>query len=266
MFLDAALQMVIALANGLAQAAPTMIPQITELIIQIVNILVSNAPLLIQAAVALLLALVQGLIAALPILIEAMPQIIGAIVNAIIAILPQLIAMGFQIVQMLVEGIRQSGPGILSALGMALAAALLGAGLIVAKFISIGKNVVDAVWKGIVGNKEIFFKRVSDFFAGLVKKAKDALGIKSPSKPFLEIGANLSDATRLGFMRQFKALERNVQQAMGGLPTFALDGMSAGGGFGMQTVSNSEAYAFYGPVIIQESAGSLGQAVKAKRF
>lgn len=266
MFLDAALQMVIALANGLAQAAPTLIPQITGLIIQIVNILVSNAPLLSEAGIALLLAVVQGLITALPILIEAMPQIIGAIVNAILAILPQVMAMGIQLIQIFVQGITQSGPGILSALGRALAAALLGAGLIAAKFLTIGKNIVDSVWKGIQANASKFYNDVKNFFVGLVNKAKEALSINSPSKPFIEIGSSIVEGTGLGFKRQFKKFETSISQAMGNLPNLAFDGMSAGARFGMQTVSNSEAYAFYGPVIIQESAGSLGQAVKAKRF
>jgi len=264
MLIDVALQIVIALANGLAQAAPTMIPQITELIIQIVNILVSNAPLLATAAIALLLALVQGLIAALPILVEAMPQIIGAIVNAIIAILPQVTAMGFQIIQMLINGITQSGPGILSALGRALAAALLGAGLIVAKFLTIGKGIVDSVWKGIQANASKFYNDVKNFFAGLVKKAKDAIGMKSPIPGFVDIGEGIMDSTALGITRRFGNLSNILRNAMGGLLNFSFDGMSVGGGFGMQSVSNSESFANYGTLIIQESAGSLVQSVKAK--
>lgn len=55
------------------------------------------------------------------------------------------------------------------------------------KMLSIGKDIVSGVWKGIKGAASTFTKNVKSFFSGIVKGAKDALGINSPSKVFAEV-------------------------------------------------------------------------------
>jgi len=50
----------------------------------------------------------------------------------------------------------------------------------------IGTNIVDGVYEGIKGAEQNFASRVSSFFSGIVNRAKDALGISSPSKRFSE--------------------------------------------------------------------------------
>lgn len=50
------------------------------------------------------------------------------------------------------------------------------------RMIDIGRNVVSGVWRGICDAKDRLFDNVKHFFSGIVDSAKDALGIRSPSR------------------------------------------------------------------------------------
>jgi TP901 family phage tail tape measure protein len=80
------------------------------------------------------------------------------------------------------------------------------------KMLSIGSNIVDGVWKGIVSAKNRFVSNVKGFFKGVVDGAKSALGIHSPSTVFAnEIGAYLPPGVTNGFKSAMPAMLRNIQ-------------------------------------------------------
>lgn len=66
------------------------------------------------------------------------------------------------------------------------------------KMKDIGKNIVRGVWNGITGLGSWLTKKVKNFFSGIVDGVKDTLGIKSPSRVFMEIGAYTSEGMALG--------------------------------------------------------------------
>lgn len=55
------------------------------------------------------------------------------------------------------------------------------------KMLSIGKDIVSGVWRGIQNSASTFYSNIKGFFSGLVDKAKNALGINSPSKVFANV-------------------------------------------------------------------------------
>ena len=78
--------------------------------------------------------------------------------------------------------------------------------------LSIGSNIVDGVWKGIMSAKNRFVSNVKGFFKGIVDGAKSALGIHSPSTVFAnEIGAYLPPGVTNGFKSAMPAMLRNIQ-------------------------------------------------------
>ena len=60
------------------------------------------------------------------------------------------------------------------------------AGSIPSKFVTIGKNIIDGVKKGISGAVSGLYSHIKSVLSGLVEKAKKALGINSPSKVFAD--------------------------------------------------------------------------------
>lgn len=80
------------------------------------------------------------------------------------------------------------------------------------KMLSIGSNIVDGVWKGIMSAKDRFVSNVKGFFKGIVDGAKSALGIHSPSTVFAnEIGVFLPPGVTNGFKSAMPAMLRNIQ-------------------------------------------------------
>ena len=80
------------------------------------------------------------------------------------------------------------------------------------KMLSIGSNIVEGVWKGIMSAKNRFVSNVKGFFKGIVDGAKSALGIRSPSTVFAnEIGVYLPPGVTNGFKSAMPAMLRNIQ-------------------------------------------------------
>ena len=78
---------------------------------------------------------------------------------------------------------------------------------------SIGKNIVEGVWNGIVGMAGWIKDKVSGFFKGIVDGAKSALGIHSPSRVFRdEIGKYMAQGVGVGFENE----SENVKDSMEG--------------------------------------------------
>lgn len=113
---EAAVQLVSALAMGLAEAAPTLIPAAIDAVLQICSALLSaeSIQLLLDAAVALLMGLVEGITTALPMLAEQAPVIISELVNALIMNLPMLVEAAITLMLALYEGIFSMYPTVWS--------------------------------------------------------------------------------------------------------------------------------------------------------
>ena len=63
--------------------------------------------------------------------------------------------------------------------------------IIFPKMKEVGKNAISGIWEGIKGMWNNFWDNVGEFIDGFVQGFKDALGIKSPSGVFIEIGKDI---------------------------------------------------------------------------
>lgn len=95
----------------------------------------------------------------------------------------------------------------LAAKGVQAATDLLNAVINTAKgmpgeIMAIGSNIVSGVWQGIINAKDKFFADVKSFFSNLIQGAKDALGIKSPSRVFRDqVGKMIVKGLQVGITR-----------------------------------------------------------------
>lgn len=125
----------------------------------------------------------------MPQMINVAGELVMAFVEVIIENLPQIVEMGVEIMVKLVAGIISELPFFISKVPEIIVAFV---NAIVAEFpkvITVGKNIVDGVWQGILNAKAEFVANVRDFFSGIVDSVKEALDINSPSKVFAnEVG------------------------------------------------------------------------------
>ena len=79
------------------------------------------------------------------------------------------------------------------------------------KMASVGKAIVNGVWRGIQNARSSFYSKVKSFFSGIVRAAKGALGIHSPSKVFEEeVGAEIPPGAEKGIEKKMPALIRST--------------------------------------------------------
>lgn len=84
-----------------------------------------------------------------------------------------------------------------------------------AKFITIGKQIIDGIKSGIKNAISGLYKSIEDSLKGLVGKAKKALGIHSPSKVFAdEVGKNAALGIGVGFKKAMSGVSSTMRKAM----------------------------------------------------
>jgi len=76
--------------------------------------------------------------------------------------------------------------------------AVASVGRAISGFVGIGKNIVEGMWKGIIGAKDWFMKKLGSFVNLLPAFVKKILGIHSPSLVFAEIGKFLVQGLSVG--------------------------------------------------------------------
>lgn len=187
-FLDAGLQIITGLMNGLAQGAPQVMSTMAETIVGLIEVIISNLPALIEAALQMITALQTGLLQALPVLIEALPQLVDAIVQGIIALLPILI-QGF--VQFF-GGIAQAMPQIVMAIVTVLPQLIEG---IVQGIIALIPLIVTAgieLFKGLLSNIGEIIAAMSELLPELINGIVEALIALAPM--LAEAGIQLCQA------------------------------------------------------------------------
>jgi len=74
----------------------------------------------------------------------------------------------------------------------------------------IGKDIINGLWNGISSMVGDLFAGVSNIAGGLVNSAKKALGIKSPSKEFEEIGMYTGEGFVIGLNKSFASMNSEV--------------------------------------------------------
>ena len=103
--LDAGIQLILALANGLIEALPTIIEMLPELVMQLAKVIIKNAPKILSAGMDLVKALGRGISRAMGVARSAMVSVGNAIWSAIKAFPSKMISAGLDLVKGIWQGI-----------------------------------------------------------------------------------------------------------------------------------------------------------------
>lgn len=200
--IDLGFQLILALAMGIADSMPELVPTIVDVIIKIVDILTEpdNLMMLIDASIAIIIALAEGLVNALPRLLDKAPVIVQNLVTAIIDATPKLINAAIQMLVVLVAGIADNLSTVIEA-GMDIVLALI-EGIIdwLSSLVKIGSEMGTSIQEGfsdfIDGAKQWGSDLIKNFIDGITEKwnalkekvsgvaqtVKDYLGFSEPDK------------------------------------------------------------------------------------
>uniref|UniRef100_UPI0026F09759 phage tail protein n=1 Tax=Selenomonas ruminantium TaxID=971 RepID=UPI0026F09759 len=213
---EVGLQVLGQLATSLGEAAPTIIPDAVNAIIDTIITLLENADALIDGAVALVMGLTEGIINALPILIERLPEIIVAIIEALVENAPKIANVGPTLLASLGEGLFNALPELLNMISVMFETVisaiidgvpkLISAGItIIGDFIegltaflpnllTIGMQIATTVAEGIASAAANVILTVESLIQSIEQ------GFSNAIKAALEWGANLISSFIEGFM------------------------------------------------------------------
>ena len=104
------------IANILIEQLPMFLDMAMNIIIAIASAIIDNLPLIIETATTIVITLFEGLIAALPQIAEGAVQLILTLVNAIIENLPALLEAAIQVILTLALGIAEALPELIPAI------------------------------------------------------------------------------------------------------------------------------------------------------
>lgn len=207
--LDAGMQTIAALINGLSAAMPELIGYLPEIVLGISGALLDNLPVLIDAGIALLAALTEGLIKALPELLAYTPTIIVKMASSLLSGVVSLASAGLELIKAVVRGIEdyvQAG-----------------------NIIRIGKNIVEGIWNGISGSLSWIKEKLTGWVGDILGFIKKLFGINSPSTIMRdEVGKYLGFGIGEGFAESMSTVKRQMQQALQSATDFSIPGLAAG--------------------------------------
>lgn len=205
--LDSAIEIILALVNGIMEAVPIVLQSAPVIIGNIVAGLIVALPKIIDTGIEILMSLTNGILDAIPSLVAAIPTITMAIVNGILNNLDEIILAAIQITLSIAMGMIEAIPNMVTQLPRIFLA-------IVNAFKefnwkNIGSDLLDGIWNGI-NDKVAWLKskvqgvvdKIKGWFTG-----KDGFDEHSPSKWSKKVfkyvmdgGANGIDAGMPGMM------------------------------------------------------------------
>lgn len=203
LFIGGMIQVFIENIPGLVAAGVT-------LIISLLDALIALVPKLVEAGIEIILGLLKGIRDHIYEVTEVVGEIIAEFLRALGRTIPKIVDAGAKAIidfingmadaidenhMALIEAMGRLGRAIINALWDAIKAAFKG---MVGLIGEIGGNIVRGVWEGIKSMAKWFGEQVKGFFEGMVGAAKGALGIRSPSRVFKQIGRFTMEGLSIG--------------------------------------------------------------------
>lgn len=231
--LQAGIQIVLGIINGLTQAIPQLVSALVFAIPQLVSALISALPEIIEGGLQLFLGLVQGLTQALPQIVAALIGMIPQLVSALISCIPQILQAGVELFCALVQAIPQVISQLLPALGDMIHQAVTSIGSKRGDFLDIGKNILQGLIDGVKSMANSVVNAAKGVVDAAIQGAKNLLGIHSPSRVFREIGDLTMQGLALGISGGASAVNQAYGSVIDGITSpvsFGTVGASFGGG------------------------------------
>ncbi len=147
--IDKGMELLTNLSAGFAQAFPTVLMKLLDLIQGLGDTLSAKAPEWINKGFEMLGNLAQGLIDALPIMIEKVPKIVSTFANIINDNIPTILKKGADLLLQLVSGILSAIPTLVENIPQIIRAFV--DALMAFQWMNLGKNVIKFLADGIKG-------------------------------------------------------------------------------------------------------------------
>lgn len=249
MLASAALQIVMALDQGIIRNGPQIMASLGQLLLQLGNFIIQNVPNILDAAVQFFGMLVQGIAQNAPTIIATLVSLLGQLIAQVISwgaqMLGQAISAGAQflsglagqlsqvpgrvagflagVISTVIGWVSQFASNATSAASQFASNLINGLASIPGRVVSIGSNIVQGLVNGVTGAAGKLISAVQGAVGNAIEGAKNLLGIHSPSRVFREIGQYTMQGAALGVDDDAGLLSTSTDNAMRGMISTAQD-------------------------------------------
>lgn len=248
--IDDVINSVVSFGNILVKSITEMAPTITTGIVQLLNGIMPQIPILLQSllpsVVTGVISLIQGIINMLPTIItmlagmlptiitalinglvtiiqtlaQMLPELMPTIIDAILGIIPILIdnlplfiKAGWQLITGLLVGIIRSVPTLLSYIPKIISSLFNYFKQMPKMALDIGINLVKGLWNGISDVTGWVLDKIKGFGKSILDGIKGIFGIHSPSTEFAWVGKMNAE----GLIEGMDGMEKEVRQSFDGM-------------------------------------------------
>ena len=204
----------------LQQLLPGVMDGVIGLVQGIINMLPQIITMLAGMLPELITAFITGLVLIIQALAEMMPELIPTIIDAILSIIPILIdnlplfiKAGWQLITGLLEGIIRSVPTLLSYIPKIISSLFNYFKQMPKMALDIGINLIKGIWNGISNVTGWVLGKIKGFGKSILNGIKGIFGIHSPSTEFAWVGKMNAE----GLIEGMDGMEKEVQQSFDGM-------------------------------------------------
>lgn len=249
MLASAALEIVMALGQGLIENGPQILESLGQLLLQLANSIIANVPNILNAAAQFFGMLAQGIAQNAPTTIATLASLLGQLIAQVVSWAGQMLANAVSAAANFLGGLMGGLAGLPGRVASCLSGAISTVVGWVAQFASnatsaasqfgsrlrsglaaipgtlgnIGSNIVQGLVNGVTGAAGRLVDAVRGAVGNAIEGAKNLLGIRSPSRVFRKIGQYAMQGAALGVDDGAGLLLKSTDDAMRGMISTARD-------------------------------------------
>lgn len=257
--LSGILELATELVNSFAELLPILLPAVFQVIAEVADFLTKpeNIEMLIKSTILIITKIGEALIKSAPVLLKILENIGYNIVDGFVKLGGKLKDGFTTLVNWIKNGVSNWWNNLKLSLSNASLAFLNKVAEVKdkvtnfvsnifntikelpQKVISIGANIASGIWEGLKSKLDYLKKNIKNFGDNIIKSIKNVFKIASPSKVTQELGGYLAEGLGVGFSKEMKEVNRDIDDALpdfSGLKTTGATATGTTGGLDYHTL------------------------------
>ena len=196
--LAAAQTMFSQMLNAVIEYAPQVWTALVTLLQTLITTVIENGPSLLASAVEFILNILSAILQAAPQIISGLLGAVMDLINLVISNAPAMLAAGLELIGGVIDAVIQKIPEMATEVGNLVQKGVDAVGEFVGEFFNAGANLIGGLINGVASKAGELVAAAKGAVDGAIQSAKEALGIASPSKVFMEIGGYTMEGFEVG--------------------------------------------------------------------
>lgn len=225
--LDIGIDLIMDLLDGLISAAPQVGDAAVTIAGKLLDTLTERGPDMLARGMDMVVQLITGLAQAAPKLVPQAINLVTQLLTTLLEHAPDLLLAGLQLILGIISGLAEGLGNIKSSAGEIIQTVKDAFSEKAGEIKDVGMQIVTGIWNGISSGYDWIIGKLKEWLDDVVQFIKDKLGIHSPSTVMADqVGAWMPRGIWAGFAREMPAVNRMIANSIN--TTFDLPGVRTG--------------------------------------